>query len=378
MSIILIGLVAAALFYIQHRLYQHTWNKAVNVAIKFHDDAVRAGEQTTLTEVVENAKWLPLPALKVKFQCSCTLIFASDQSSKVSDMYYRNDLFSLMPYRRITRKHKITCSKRGYYGIKGIDLVSADLFLAREMVETRAGETWLHVFPKPLEIPELPVTLRELCGEATERRHLVTDPFAFRGIREYTPFDEVKTVNWKASAKAEDLKVNVYDYSAVSSVSLFVNVADSQMSGSVDNIEKALSIAAYLAEAFLTKGVNLSLYANGRDCLQKTTLCLEDCCDRRQLIQINKMLARLDLEQKPEPFACFSQHLKQQADRMLVVISPYWLDDFQEMLAGQDNQRDIVWLCPCRKEEDIKVRAGLQNRTLLITDEMTRMGNHTY
>jgi uncharacterized protein (DUF58 family) len=370
MSIIIIGLAAALLFYVQHRLYQDFWNKAVNVVIKFRDDAVRAGEQTTLTEVVENAKWLPLPALKVKFQCSGTLLFAADQSSKVSDMYYRNDLFSLMPYRRITRKHKITCSKRGYYGIKGIDLVSADLFLVREMVETRAGETWLHVFPKPLEIPALDVALRELCGETTERRHLVTDPFAFRGIREYTPNDEVKTVNWKASAKAEDLKVNVYDYSAVSSVSLFIVVTDSQMPGSLDNIEKAISLAAYLAEMFLTKGVNLSLYANGRDCLQKTTLCLEDCCDRRQLVQINKMLARLDLEQEPEPFAYFGQHLKQQTDRMLVVISPYWLDDFQEMLAEQNSQRDLVWLCPCRKQEDVKVRAGLRNRTLLVTDSV--------
>jgi hypothetical protein len=53
---------------------------------------------------------------------------------------------------------------------------------------------------------------------------------------------------------------------------------------------------------------------------------------------------------------------------MLIVISPYWLDDFQEMLAGPDSQRDLVWLCPCRKEEDVKVRAELKSRVLLLAD----------
>ena len=34
------------------------------------------------------------------------------------------------------------------------------------------------------------------------------DPFEYRGIREYQPYDDMRSVNWKATAKTGDLKVN--------------------------------------------------------------------------------------------------------------------------------------------------------------------------
>jgi uncharacterized protein (DUF58 family) len=366
MTILMIGFVAASLFFAQKYLYRHFWNKAVNVSIQFADDTVQVGEQTTLTEVVENAKLLPLPVLKVKFQCSNQLKFASDQSSQVTDLYYRTDLFSLKPYRRITRKHQVVCSQRGYYDIRGIDLVGATLFLEQEMLEHRAGETWLHVIPALVDVEEIEARLQEISGATTQRRRLMTDPFAFRGIREYTPFDELKTVNWKASAKSEELKVNVYEYSAVNAVSLFINLTDRQLSGSAEQIERAISIAYSLAERYLTRGVNISLYANGLDCLQGNILWMEEYHDRRQLEQIGKMLARLDLKRDAPPFASFEERIKEQAERMVIIISPDWLDEFQELLGRLNENHDLTWLCPCRKEDEVKIRPALQARAVLL------------
>lgn len=370
MVIVVIGLIAISLFYAQKYLYKNWWNKEVFVSLKFQDDTVRAGEQTSLSEVVENHKWLPLPALKVKFQCSSDILFVADKSSQVSDMYYRNDLFSLMPFRRITRTHKIICSHRGYYGIRGIDLVGADLFLSQEMVESRAGETWIHVIPALEQVPELDAAIQMINGEIAHRRHLLTDPFAFRGIREYTPFDEVKTVNWKASAKSDDLKVNVHDYSATSSMSIFINVRDRELSAFADQIEKAIGIGAYLADIYLANGVNVSIYANGRDILSGNIICAEGYNDRKQLEQIHKMLARIDLSREVEPFENFEERMKIKSGRMIVVISPDWLEELQDLLCRLDGQQDFIWLCPCRKEADVKIREELREQTLLIPDKI--------
>ena len=112
MVIIVIAVVAGGLFALQKYLYRKYWQKGVEVLLQFDREAVTAGEYVNLLEVIENRKYLPLPSLKVKFQCSRHLKFMDDTNSAVTDKYYRNDLFSVMPYKRITRSNKLYCPQR--------------------------------------------------------------------------------------------------------------------------------------------------------------------------------------------------------------------------------------------------------------------------
>ncbi len=369
MIMVVIGGVAGMLFWLQMVFYRKLWNRSVEVKIAFNDMTVRAGEKTILTEIVENRKWLPLPALKVKFQCSGDLKFADDDSSVVTDMYYRNDLFSLMPFRRITRRHEIRCTKRGYFGIRGINLVGADLFLTREMLDIRQGETWIHVIPALYETEELQTAVQEISGEVLSKRHLQTDPFAYRGIREYTPTDEVKAVNWKASAKTGELKVNVYDYTSVSTVEIYMNLEDRRIIRQEEQVEKAISIAAYLAGEFLNLGIGVDLYANARDCISKNILCMEDNRDKGQLEHIYKVLARIDLRQETEVFEqCFEERLMNNTNRMRVFISPDGHKEFQDLLCNSLPKQRFIWICPCKKAENAEIRDELIEHTRLVPD----------
>ncbi len=207
MAIIFAMLLAGALFLLQREFYVRYWERGVGAGLSFETDMVRAGDQVQLLETVENRKWLPLSSLKVKFQCSRYLEFPGSQNGNVTDKYYRNDLFALMPYRKITRTHVITCPQRGYYGIEGISLVGADLFFSREMVAERESGAFLHVIPKAMSIEKMEPALRRLSGEIAARRYELEDPFTFRGIRDYEPMDEMKQVSWKATAKTDELKV---------------------------------------------------------------------------------------------------------------------------------------------------------------------------
>ena len=120
MVIILAALLGGGFFLAQRMLYARWWSREVYVFLRFGKEMVRAGETTCLWEVVENRKRLPLSSLKVKFQCSRHLVFSDRENGMVTDRYYRNDLFSIMPYQRITRTHQLTCPQRGYYAIEEI------------------------------------------------------------------------------------------------------------------------------------------------------------------------------------------------------------------------------------------------------------------
>jgi hypothetical protein len=80
------------------------------------------------------------------------------------------------------------------------------------------------------------------------------------------------------------------------------------------------------------------------------------------------MLARLDLSRETVPFTVFEGRIKEQAERMVIVISPDWLDDFQELLERLGVNRDLIWLCPCRRENEVKIRASLKARTIIAAE----------
>ena len=122
-KIIAIGIIAFALFAVQRYVYQRMWNKSLYVKVDFTSTQMFQGETGQLKEVVENRKRLPLPVLKVKFQTDRNLVFGEKDGSKVTDLFYWNDVFQVGGGEKITRTLNFTAKKRGYYKVLGIDLV---------------------------------------------------------------------------------------------------------------------------------------------------------------------------------------------------------------------------------------------------------------
>ena len=216
-----IGLIAYLLFIIQRRLYEKLWQKHLRISVKFATGHIFEGDQGELKEVIENRKRLPLSMLKVKFKTDRHLIFNNDRGSRTTDQYYRNDVFRIGGGERVTRTLKFTGGKRGYYTIDEISLVASDLFFLGQMVTDQPVKTELYVYPKPYYSNRLRQSFVQLNGEMLTRRHLLEDPFEYRGIREYQPYDDMRSINWKATAKTGDFKVNQRNYTSLKSVRFF-------------------------------------------------------------------------------------------------------------------------------------------------------------
>lgn len=375
MVVVFAALLAFLLFLLQRAIYRYWWNKGISVALNFEKELVRAGEQVRLLEIVENRKRLPLSSLKVKFQCSRYLLFQGQNNGSVTDKYYRNDLFTLMPYKRITRSHQILCSKRGYYGIYGIDLVGADLFFSEEMMDSLTSNTVVYVIPKLLSARQISPALRRISGEVAARRYELEDPFTYRGIREYEAYDELKTINWKATAKTGELKVNIREHTAISNVQIFMNLEDNGILRREELLEMSISICAQLAESMLMQGVRVSIFANAGDCITGQHLELEEITDISGMEGVFKALARLDIDSPMEKFgSCFWEKLFDARESLYTIfISPDRHSDYQAVLMEYKKKwgEDFLWVCPVKKHEEEKVEDGLNAKTIFISEALT-------
>lgn len=365
------------MFFLQRILYAHWWSRGVIVRLSFERETVRAGEQVKLFEVVENHKKLPLSSLKVKFQCSRYLEFSDDQNGNVTDKYYRNDLFAVMPYQRVTRTHELTCPKRGYYGIDGINLVGADLFFSEEMVADRTSDVVVHVIPKALSADEIEPALRKINGEIAAKRYELEDPFTFRGIREYAPYDEMKRISWKATAKTDELKVKEREHTAVSNVRIFMNLEDYGILRRQELLEMSISLCAGLAEELLGQGIRISIFANAPDCVSGQLLSLEELNHPACMETINKAFARLNTEEGTIKFGdCMRERLYDGNFLYTIFISPDQHEDFVEEIRNYRKEagEDFVWICPVKKadgEKNIQEKAGFnipENKIILVEE----------
>ena len=340
MKIVGIGIIAFFLVVLQMLIYKRIWSKNLYVSISFCQDAIYEGDEGQLVEVIENRKWLPLPMLKVKFQTSRNLGFEAEKGSKTTDQYYRNDIFQVGSGEKITRRLKFTGNRRGYYRINNIDLVSSDLFFLNEDGKSQSTNQYIYVYPGIYHEEDFRLSLQKLNGEIIVKRHMLEDPFEYRGIREYQPFDDIRSVNWKATARTGDLKVNQKNYTATQTIRIFLNLEDDGILKKENQIEKSIQMAMGIAEFFLAQGVRVSCFANGRDILTDDLVEIQGLSGTAQLEVLGKALARLAISKGVPAFVpMFREKVLNESDSFFTFfISPNGYEDFMKLLEECENQ----------------------------------------
>lgn len=346
MKIIGIGIIAFFLVVMQMRLYKKYWAKNLHVSVTFRQNAIYEGAEGEIIEVIENRKRLPLPMLKVKFQTSKNLWFGDEKGSKTTDQYYRNDIFQVGGGEKITRTLHFVGKQRGYYRINNIDLVASDLFFLNEESQSLTMQEYMYVYPSIYQKEDFRLSLQKLNGEIIVKRHMLEDPFEYRGIREYQPFDDIRSVNWKATARTGNLKVNQKNYTAMQTIRIFLNLEDESIWKKDREIEKCMQIAMGIAAFFLAQGIRVSCYANGKDILTEEAVEIQGLSGIAQLEVLGKALARVDTAKTPHPFiALYRERILAEADGFFTFfVSPNGYDDFVALMEACDAQgMDYHW-----------------------------------
>lgn len=359
-----IGFIGYLLFVAQKLLYQNLWSKHLRIAVSFGTDHIFEGEQGELKEIIENRKRLPLSMLKVKFKTDRHLIFGNDKGSRTTDQYYRNDIFRIGGGEKVTRTLKFSGGKRGYYTIDEISLVASDLFFLNQFMMDQSVETELYVYPKPYDNNRLRQSLLQLNGEMLTKRHLLEDPFEYRGIREYQPYDDMRSINWKATAKTGEFKVNQRNYTSLRSVRVFFNIQDDNILKKDECVEMSLRIVVSLCLFFLQQGMQVSCYGNGVDIITHKPLCIDAKASEGQMDFIYRALARIDTEQLTANFVqTFEERMFQESKGTFTCfVSPNQYDDFVNLLNRyKEAGNSFTWFYPALENKEPELPPELES-----------------
>lgn len=295
MNLLLFILGAVIVYWLQILFCKLTWNRKLQADVRFSEKQAVEGEQIHLTITVENRKVIPIVTVKTNVAVDRGLEFQEQSNLSISDKNYRSEIFSLKGYEKVERDIPLFCAKRGYYHIEGIDFVGNDLFYTRRFLGYQKISKSVCVYPGKADARQLMVATQKMNGETVVRSSDCDDPFTFRGIRQYQPFDAIRDINWKASAKTGDLRVNIHDFTADQEIAIILDTEWDALLKPEGLLEESIRIAASMADEFIGQGVMTAMYTNGHDCLTDEIFSIEGGANAQHSTAIQYGLARVQI-----------------------------------------------------------------------------------
>ena len=299
MFLLLVAILAAALAGACVRYYTRRWSRGLSVRLRFERETLMEGENGVLEQTVVNRKLLPFWWGDIRY--TLPPFIALCDPDYAGREYYR-DTVSAFSYEQVTKKVPFTAVRRGYFRIGSAELATPDYFFRWRMLARAPQSAQLYVFPSRKDAGRLEPDLRRITGEILTRRLMVEDPFQFRGIRDYAPFDSLKKINWKATARTGETKVNEYSATVSQQAVLLLDLDRSSDWNPEELREAVLRIGACLAARLIAAGVPVGLCSNACDVVTGKRSALPCRGGAEQLDALNRCLARMDTGRIAQPF----------------------------------------------------------------------------
>lgn len=242
--------------------------RSVVVSHQLSQQRVHFGERLTLSLVVENRKWLPLPWLEIEEELPAEAFFVN---GKVLPTYKPErktlvNVCSLWAFQRVTRRYQLRCLGRGKHVFGPAIIRNTDPFgwLMREQrLEARHS---LIVLPLLAPLPIFGLPARYPFGEQNSLQRLLEDPLRIAGTRPYQWGDEPRRINWKATARTGMLQSKLYEPGDQRRILLLLDsrtFLQSWLGTDPELQEFTISLAASMAHQWLTDGYLVGLATNG-------------------------------------------------------------------------------------------------------------------
>lgn len=173
-------------------------------------------------------------------------------------------LMSLRGRERTELTYDIRGMNRGAYRIGPITARFADPLGLYPVWDTIQQETRLVVYPR-IHPVELPVHRGLPAGSITTTSRIYEDPTRYRSVREYVPGDEIRRINWKASARLGELHSTEWLPTINVPVMILLNLTAStyEQRNRYAHTERTIDAAASLVHHLATRGQEVGLLTTG-------------------------------------------------------------------------------------------------------------------
>lgn len=148
---------------------------------------------------------------------------------------------------------------RGEFSFQGIHLKTGDLLGLIEKEQFVPLEDTMLVYPAYEELSDLRIGARMEQGALTANERNQRDTSVGAGIRQYQPGDRLSWINWKASAKRNELMTREFEQSKSQDAMLVMDCSLNH------DFERVVSVTASLIRAGLKSGVQVGLMTSSEE-----------------------------------------------------------------------------------------------------------------
>ena len=250
------------------------WSKLSLEEVRYEtalsDRHVFPGDELTLTLTVENRKPLPVPWLQLT-EFVPSGLQPSAESSVTRRAYAGGseivETTSLNGYERVKFRHVVTAVHRGHFALGPTDMRSGDLFgLFGSVRRDQRSSDGVTVYPHIVQLDDWPLPAANPMGDILNPYTLVDDQSRPRSTREYVPGDPLKRVDWKVSAKRDNLTVRTFDRSVSNDIVILHESSTTEVAWQgckYDVLEASVCGAASIAVRFVQAGFRVGFIGNG-------------------------------------------------------------------------------------------------------------------
>jgi len=219
-----------------------------------------------------------------------------------------------------TFEYVLRANRRGVYQIGPVKLRHSDLIgmfdFDRELGETDE----LVVHPTPERLPQVWTPVASLRAPQRPRRRFRGQGTEFYGTRPFVPGDDLRRVDWNATARRGQLIVREYERAEATDTTIVLDLQRTEHRGEGNGatVERAVKLAASVAAQLLERGSSVGLIAAG-----EKEHSVPPSAEPRQRVKLFDALARVKPDASAglaETLAAHLQYLPSGA--MVIVISP--------------------------------------------------------
>ena len=276
------------------------WNRVsldrVSYQRTLSSNRVFLGEEVTLSVSITNKKPVPLGWLRAEDDIPDLLELDNVNLAPTSRARTKALVHStsIAWYERVNWRYRLSTKQRGFYRIGPVKLSSGDLFGFFTSNRQEEHQDYLLVYPKVVPLEELLLPQARPLGETKGGLRIFEDFTRSVGIRDYTPGDPLKKVDWKATARLQSLQVKVFEPTVTHTLVVALNASTTSYVWEgyfPDFLERAVTAAASVANYAVDNRYSVGLFSNGVPLLAERPMNVAPNRDPKQLNFILEALA---------------------------------------------------------------------------------------
>lgn len=349
---VIVAIVVVGLIILYRRLREYVIGKLIYKR-EFGEVGVYETEYVDLIETVINPTFIPVFFVDIEQYIYNQIPLEDYPVDPKKSMQYFASRFNLWPFMKIRRKHLVKCTKRGFYRLETVEIY------ANKKVRYIEAPAELYVYPRVVPLTELVRPSSTQQGESITTRRIIFDPFSLNGVRDYMFGDPFNSINFKATAKTGDIKVNKRDYCSNRILMAYLNFQiDTEKPIPTPIYEKmmerGLSYASALIREAAYTGYRAGFAANCNLINGETYIHFPIEHGTLHLVEILKEMAKV----RPSVGVSFQSLLdadiqKAMCDVEVYIFTPFMSDDLEKQIIDFQAQGNYVHIIKL-SEDDAK------------------------